>query len=172
MRLAWETRSAIRVFRSRPIRRLSSSSGERSLTIEQARGSPRFLAINARISVSPPMRWFSPGDAGAAWQLMRLLRCGSRTSAESSRTLDHRASRSQSPFLMGSHWRTKKAYSGRLLFVSVENRLLPEADPLVQAQDVAAALAAAQRKVQTLGGDPRRFVLMGHSAGAHLVALL
>ncbi|SFH49075.1 hypothetical protein SAMN05216459_1392 [Ensifer sp. OV372] len=56
MRLTWKTRSAIRVFRSRPIRRLSSSSGVRSLTIEQARGSPRFHAIRARISVSPSMR--------------------------------------------------------------------------------------------------------------------
>ncbi|MGO7212496.1 alpha/beta hydrolase [Rhizobium ruizarguesonis] len=58
------------------------------------------------------------------------------------------------------------------IFISVNNRLLPEADPLEQAQDVARALAAAQEKVRSLGGDPRRFVLMGHSAGAHLVMLL
>ncbi|MCJ9749125.1 alpha/beta hydrolase [Neorhizobium sp. BETTINA12A] len=58
------------------------------------------------------------------------------------------------------------------IFVSVDNRLLPEADPLVQAQDVVKALATAQEKVRSLGGDPRRFVLMGHSAGAHLVMLL
>ncbi|MBP1861642.1 alpha/beta hydrolase fold domain-containing protein [Rhizobium herbae] len=58
------------------------------------------------------------------------------------------------------------------IFVSVDNRLLPEANPLVQAQDVAKALAAAQERVRSLGGDPRRFVLMGHSAGAHLVTLL
>lgn len=58
------------------------------------------------------------------------------------------------------------------IFVSVNNRLLPEVDPLAQAKDVATALAAAQKKVHTLGGDPRRFVLMGHSAGAHLVALV
>jgi acetyl esterase/lipase len=58
------------------------------------------------------------------------------------------------------------------IFISVNNRLLPEADPLAQAEDVAAALAAAQEKVRTLGGDPWRFVLMGHSAGAHLVSLL
>lgn len=58
------------------------------------------------------------------------------------------------------------------IFVSVDNRLLPEADPLVQAQDVAKALASAQERVRSLGGDPRRFVLMGHSAGAHLVTLL
>jgi acetyl esterase/lipase len=58
------------------------------------------------------------------------------------------------------------------IFISTDYRLLPEADPLTQAQDVARALAAAQDKVRTLGGNPRRFVLMGHSAGAHLVALL
>lgn len=58
------------------------------------------------------------------------------------------------------------------IFISVDNRLLPEADPLVQAQDVAMALAAAQQKVRSLGGDPRRFVLMGHSAGAYLVTLI
>jgi acetyl esterase/lipase len=56
--------------------------------------------------------------------------------------------------------------------VSTNYRMLPDADPLVQARDVAAALAAAQRKVATLGGNPDRFVLMGHSAGGHLVALL
>lgn len=58
------------------------------------------------------------------------------------------------------------------IFISVDNRLLPDADPLVQAQDVANALAAAQKRVRSLGGDPSRFVLMGHSAGAHLVMLL
>ncbi|WP_170975867.1 alpha/beta hydrolase fold domain-containing protein [Rhizobium sp. FY34] len=66
-----------------------------------------------------------------------------------------------------AHW-LPKGY----IFISVDNRLLPEADPVEQAQDVAHALAAAQQKVVSLGGDPRRFVLMGHSAGAHLVTLL
>ena len=59
-----------------------------------------------------------------------------------------------------------------LIVVSANYRMLPDADPLVQARDVATALAAAQRKVATLGGNPDRFVLMGHSAGGHLVALL
>ena len=59
-----------------------------------------------------------------------------------------------------------------VIVVSANYRMLPDADPLVQARDVAAALAAAQRKVATLGGNPDRFVLMGHSAGGHLVALL
>ena len=58
------------------------------------------------------------------------------------------------------------------IFVSVDYRLLPEATPDVQAQDVAKALATAQAKAAAWGGDPEKFILMGHSAGAHLVALL
>jgi len=54
----------------------------------------------------------------------------------------------------------------------VNYRLLPEADPSVQVRDVAAALAAAQSKAAGWGADRTRCVLMGHSAGAHLVALL
>ena len=57
------------------------------------------------------------------------------------------------------------------IFVSVNYRLLPP-DPLRQAGDVARALAFAQSQASAWGGDPDRFVLMGHSAGAHLVALL
>ena len=55
---------------------------------------------------------------------------------------------------------------------SANYRLLPEADPLEQARDVARALAFVQRKARDWGADAQRVVLMGHSAGAHLVALL
>jgi acetyl esterase/lipase len=58
------------------------------------------------------------------------------------------------------------------VFVSANYRMLPEADPLEQARDVARALAAAQAQAASWGGDPARFILMGHSAGAHLVALI
>jgi len=58
------------------------------------------------------------------------------------------------------------------IFVSVNNRLLPDADPLEQAEDVGRALAFAQKEAPTWGGDPDRFILMGHSAVAHLVGLL
>jgi arylformamidase len=58
------------------------------------------------------------------------------------------------------------------VFVSVETRLVPKADPLEQARDVAAALASVQRKASGWGGDASKIVLMGHSAGAHLVALV
>lgn len=58
------------------------------------------------------------------------------------------------------------------IFVSVNYRLLPDADPLVQADDVRRALVFAQQQAQDWGADPDAFVLMGHSAGAHLVSLV
>lgn len=58
------------------------------------------------------------------------------------------------------------------VLVSVNYRMLPKADPQVQAEDVALALAAAQAKAAWWGADPAKFILMGHSAGAHLVSLL
>jgi acetyl esterase/lipase len=58
------------------------------------------------------------------------------------------------------------------VFVSVETRLLPAANPLEQARDLAAALAYVHKHASEWGGDGARIVLMGHSAGAHLAALL
>jgi acetyl esterase/lipase len=58
------------------------------------------------------------------------------------------------------------------IVISANYRMLPEADPLEQARDIARAVAAAQRQAAAWGGDRTRFVLMGHSAGAHLIALL
>ena len=67
-----------------------------------------------------------------------------------------------------AYWVKQKGY----IFVSVGYRLIPQADPLLQARDVATALAKAQGLAASWGGDPAKFVLMGHSAGAHLAALL
>jgi arylformamidase len=61
---------------------------------------------------------------------------------------------------------------GGVVLVSVNYRMVPAADPRAQAQDVARALAKAQSEAAGWGADPAQFVLMGHSAGAHLVALL
>jgi acetyl esterase/lipase len=58
------------------------------------------------------------------------------------------------------------------VFVGVNYRLLPAADPLEQARDVARALALVQQQAPSWGADARRVVLMGHSSGGHLVALL
>lgn len=58
------------------------------------------------------------------------------------------------------------------IVVSVNYRLLPEAMALEQAQDVALAVQTVADQAGDWGGDPASIVLMGHSAGAHLVALL
>lgn len=56
--------------------------------------------------------------------------------------------------------------------VTVNYRMAPKIGPFEQARDVALALAKAQQMAETWGGDRKRFILVGHSAGAHLVALL
>jgi len=58
------------------------------------------------------------------------------------------------------------------VFISVNYPMLPQADPLKQADAVAQALSYAQAHAGQWGGDPNKFILMGHSAGAHLVSLL
>lgn len=58
------------------------------------------------------------------------------------------------------------------VFISVNNRLLPQTAIEEQAQDVAQALAYAQAHAAEWGADASKFVLMGHSAGAHLIALV
>lgn len=58
------------------------------------------------------------------------------------------------------------------IFVSIDYRLLPSTPVAGQAQDIAMALASVQRRAAEWGGDASRLVMMGHSAGAHLVALL
>jgi arylformamidase len=55
---------------------------------------------------------------------------------------------------------------------AVNYRLVPEATVEQQAADVAGAVAWARTNAARLGIDPERIVLMGHSAGAHLVALV
>lgn len=57
-------------------------------------------------------------------------------------------------------------------FASVNYRLVPDATVEQQAQDVADALAALLRRADALGIARGKVVLMGHSAGAHLVALV
>ncbi|SEM47586.1 Acetyl esterase/lipase [Pseudoxanthomonas sp. GM95] len=60
----------------------------------------------------------------------------------------------------------------RYVLVSINYRMLPDADPAQQARDIAAAIAHLQQHAKDWGGDASRTMLMGHSAGAHLVALL
>ena len=57
-------------------------------------------------------------------------------------------------------------------FASINYRLVPAATVEQQAADVASAVRALIDRAGSLGIDRRRIVLMGHSAGAHLVALV
>jgi acetyl esterase/lipase len=66
-----------------------------------------------------------------------------------------------------------RRWTGRgFIVVSTNYRMLPKAAPIDQAQDVVRAIAAAQSMASGWGGDRAKFILMGHSAGAHLVALI
>lgn len=56
------------------------------------------------------------------------------------------------------------------VFVSVNYRLLPEGRYPTNAQDVANALAWVHSNIARFNGDPNQIFLMGHSAGAALVA--
>ena len=66
-----------------------------------------------------------------------------------------------------THW-VPRGY----VFISTNYRMLPQAAPVEQANDIVRALIAAQGNAASWGADPSRFILMGHSAGAHLVALV
>jgi acetyl esterase/lipase len=57
-------------------------------------------------------------------------------------------------------------------FASVDYRLVPDADPRQQAEDVAASIARLIEDARRLGIDRGRVMIMGHSAGAHLAALV
>lgn len=58
------------------------------------------------------------------------------------------------------------------IFVSVNYRMLPDRMAYEQALDVASAVKYVQANAAIWGGSADKLILMGHSAGAHLVALL
>ena len=58
------------------------------------------------------------------------------------------------------------------VFVSVNYRLSPAVRHPEHAKDVAAAIAWVRDHASEFQGDPERIVVMGHSAGAHLAAIV
>lgn len=66
-----------------------------------------------------------------------------------------------------NYW-LKKGY----IVISTNYRLLPETPVSEQVNDVARALSAAQVQSASWGGDKTKFILMGHSAGAHIIAMI
>jgi acetyl esterase/lipase len=67
-----------------------------------------------------------------------------------------------------ARWANSKGWA----FASANYRLVPQATVEQQAADVASAIAWLRANAAKEGLDPNRIVLMGHSAGAHLVALV
>ena len=65
-------------------------------------------------------------------------------------------------------WANSKGWA----FASTNYRLVPQATVEQQAADVASAIAWLRANAAKEGLDPDRIVLMGHSAGAHLAALV
>ncbi|MBL9115672.1 MAG: alpha/beta hydrolase [Verrucomicrobiaceae bacterium] len=58
------------------------------------------------------------------------------------------------------------------VFVSTNYRLLPEVDMGTLIRDVAKSLGWVTKKIANYGGDPKRILVGGHSAGAQLAAIL
>ena len=58
-----------------------------------------------------------------------------------------------------------------MVFVSIDYRLVPHVRVEDQLQDIDAALGWIADNIAEFGGDPDNIYVMGHSAGAHLVAL-
>lgn len=66
-----------------------------------------------------------------------------------------------------------RAWTARGVAVaSVNYTMIPQADPYQQAVGVARAIGWLRAHARDFGADPDRMTLMGHSAGAHLVALI
>ena len=58
------------------------------------------------------------------------------------------------------------------VFLSINYRLSPAVQHPAHVEDVATAIAWTTQHIADHGGDPKRIYLLGHSAGAHLVALV
>ena len=58
------------------------------------------------------------------------------------------------------------------VFVSINHRLLPTVDMGSITRDVASALGWVHKNIATHGGDPARLLVMGHSSGGQLAALI
>jgi arylformamidase len=58
------------------------------------------------------------------------------------------------------------------VFVSINHRLLPAVDMGAITGDVASALGWVHKNIAAHGGDPARLLVMGHSSGGQLAALM
>lgn len=66
----------------------------------------------------------------------------------------------------------REIIQNRHVFVNLDYRLYPQASIQEMTDDVVRALHWVSQHIEEYGGNPQEVVLGGHSAGAHLVALL
>jgi acetyl esterase/lipase len=70
------------------------------------------------------------------------------------------------------HQKPEAFNAKKLILVSINYRLHPAVGYQQQAGDVAQAIRWVRDHAEEFGGDPKHIFLMGHSAGAHLAALV
>lgn len=142
---------------------------------------PNLFALARLAAVAMPLASMAAGT-----QVERDIAYGSVPAQKLDLYRPARADNAPILFLVhgGGWWRGDKASPGVVdnkvehwipkgyILASVNYRTVPDADPLAQAGDIAGAVAYVQDHARSWGGDPARMVLMGHSAGAHLVVLL
>lgn len=127
-------------------------------TLVQADERPRFTDVAYGPAGEQRFDLYRPATAGSAPVILMVHGGGwRRGDKEMSRVVEHKRQR----------WLPRG-----IALVSTNYRMLPEAAPLEQARDVARALAKLQQNAAAFGIDDEEVVLMGHSAGAHLIALL
>lgn len=69
--------------------------------------------------------------------------------------------------------KSKRWLQKGFIFISVNYPMLTDgSDALDQADDLARAIVYVQKHAEVWGGDSKKVILMGHSAGAHLVSLV
>jgi len=66
-----------------------------------------------------------------------------------------------------NYW-VKKGY----IVISTNYKILPDSPVNEQVKSVAKALGVAQEKSASWGGNKAQFIVMGHSAGAHIIAMI
>ncbi|MET3435599.1 alpha/beta hydrolase [Sphingomonas sp. 1185] len=145
------------------------------------------LALGLMIGACSPLKTFDalvPKDGEA-----RRVAAGLAYGRDARQVLDIYAPRSGKAgpkpvivFFYGGSWnsgtRSGYAFVGRALaaqgFVVVipDYRLVPNVRYPAFVEDGAAAVRWGEAHIGSFGGDPRRIVLMGHSAGAYIAAML
>ena len=127
-------------------------------------------------------------NSGSALQITRDIPYVSRPSDPERQSLDIYAHATDTPkpvmiWIHGGGWAAGNKTNGAeakakllaaqgVMLVSINYRLSPAVTHPSHIKDVAAAVAWVHDNIDDYGGDPERIVIMGHSAGAHLAALV